>query len=242
MITALISRAHQKRLLPVLLVPLLLGCGSIGRDKQPDFLKPFAPSAPQHAKAFSQPLPSDYTLCVETAKTVAAQGHAIEAIKLYERAESLNPSAPALDSNLAPLYASTGNLSAAIERYQSCVNQFPKDVELCNNYAWTLMEAGRFPNAVAEATRGLQLDENNSRLLGTLAMIHYRQGDHLRALQGFEKAHGPVAAHHNLSLLEIDSGNLDAAKAHLQFANQANEEHSQSKVLLTALETHLSTR
>ncbi len=223
-----------------LLVLLSLGCGSIGKDKQQDFLKPFASAAPQEAKAFSQEIPSDYTLCIETAKTVAAEGHAVEAVKLYERAESLNPNAPSLDSNLAPLYASLGNHSEAIKRYQRCASQDPNNVELCNNFAWTLMEAERFSEAIAEATRGLTKDEDSQRLHATLAMIHYRQGDHVKALQGFAKAHGPAAAHHNLSLLEIESGNIESAKEHLRIANQSPEQTSQAKILLTALETQTS--
>ncbi len=223
-----------------LLVLLSLGCGSIGKDKQQDFLKPFASAAPQEAKAFSQEIPSDYTLCIETAKTVAAEGHAVEAVKLYERAESLNPNAPSLDSNLAPLYASLGNHSEAIKRYQRCASQDPNNVELCNNFAWTLMEAERFSEAIAEATRGLTKDEDSQRLHATLAMIHYRQGDHVKALQGFAKAHGPAAAHHNLSLLEIESGNIESAKEHLRIANQSPEQAYQEKILVSALETQSS--
>ena len=233
----------EKRLtiLPlVLLVLSSLGCGSIGKNKQQDFLKPFASAAPLGAKALSKKLPSDYTLCVETAKTVAAKGHAVEAIKLYERAESLNPTAPPLDSSLAPLYASLGNHSAAITRYQHCVKQDPNNIDLCNNFAWTLMEAERFPEAIAEATRGLKKDNESQRLQATLAMIHYRQGDHVKALEGFEKAHGSVAAHHNLSLLEIESGNIESAKEHLRIANQSPEPNSQANILLTALETQTS--
>ena len=62
-------------------------------------------------------MPSDHTLCVETAKTVAAEGHADEAIKLYLRAEKIDPKAASVDAQLAPLYAGVGNYPAAIERY-----------------------------------------------------------------------------------------------------------------------------
>lgn len=227
--------------LPLVWLTLLsCGCGSFGKDKQTDFLKPFAALGKQNRGFYSRPMPSEYSLCVETAKTVADQGHAVEAIKLYERAESVDPTATPLDSNLAPLYASTGNYSAAIKRYQRCIEASPQDVELCNNFAWTLMEAGQFTAAAAEANRGLRIDGENTRLQGTLALVHYRQGDQVKALRGFEKAHGPVAAHHNLSLLEIDSGNIDAAKAHLQIANQAIEPNPKAKVLLTALEMQTS--
>jgi len=215
------------------------GCGSIGKDKQADFLKPFATKS-SNTRGRTAPMPSEHTLCVETANAVASQGHAKEAIKLYERAESLDPSASSIDAKLAPLYASVGNHPAAIERYQRCVSQSPDDIELSNNFAWTLMEAGRYDQALAEATRGLQIDGDHARLQSTLAMIHYRQGDHAKAFQGFEKAHGSIAAHHNLSLLEIDSGNLDSAKGHLRIAKQSTEPNSQAEVLLTALETQPS--
>jgi tetratricopeptide (TPR) repeat protein len=238
MSTHLISARLIKNLSLAGLVLVSVGCGSIGKNKQQDFLKPLASSAAQSPKAYSQEMPSDYTLCVETAKTVAANGHAVEAIKLYERAESLNPTAPLLDSNLAPLYASLGNHSDAITRYQRSVSQDPNNIELCNNFAWTLMEAERFPEAITEATRGLKIDGESQRLHSTLAMIHYRQGDHIKALQGFEKAYGTVAAHHNLSLLDIEAGNIDSAKEHLRIANQSPEVNSQANILLTALETH----
>ncbi len=240
----MIDALTRRRLLICLplgcLTLLSIGCGSFSKDKQTDFLKPFATLGKQNAGIYSQPMPSEYTLCIETAKTVASQGHAVEATKLYERAESLNPTAPPLDSKLAPLYASTGNYSAAIERYKRCIEASPQDVEVCNNFAWTLMEAGQFTAAATEATRGLKIDADNRRLQGTLALVHYRQGDQVKALRGFEKAHGSVAAHHNLSLLEIDSGNVESAKAHLQIANQAMEPNSKAKVLLTALETQTS--
>ena len=102
------------------------------------------------------------------------------------------------------------------------------------------MEARRYDEALNEAMRGLQNDSDNARLQSTLAMIHYRRGDHAKAYQQFEKAHGSTAAHHNLSLLEIDSGNLEAAKGHLRIANQSPTPNTKTEVLLTALETEIS--
>ncbi|MDA7874179.1 pilus assembly protein PilF [Rhodopirellula sp.] len=241
MTTHLLCRMHMIILPLVLLLPLSLGCGSIRKDKRQDFLKPFASVAPSGERGHSQTIPSDYTLCVETAKTVAALGHAEEAIKLYEHAETLDSAAPSLHSQLAPLYASLGDYFAAIARYQLCTAQSPDDVELCNNFAWTLMEAGQFKQAIAEANRGLQINNHHTRLQATLAMIHYQQGDDAKALQGFERAHGPIAAHHNLSLLDIDSGNLESAKDHLQIARQSPETNGQAEVMLTALEAQTST-
>jgi len=216
---------------------LSVGCGSINQNRESDFLKPLASSST--AQAEREPMPSERSLCLETAKTVAKQGHTTEAIKLYERAEQLDLAATPLDAELAPLYAEVGKKDAAIERYRRGVERSPSDSELSNNFAWTLMEAGRFDQAIAEANRGLQTDANHVRLRSTLAMIHYRQGDRAGALRHFEQAFGSTAAHHNLAILDIDAGDLDSAKTHLQLAKQSNESNTETDLLTAALESRI---
>ncbi|SMP60018.1 Tfp pilus assembly protein PilF [Neorhodopirellula lusitana] len=219
---------------------LSVGCGSISKNRESDFLKPLASSNPSEFKRDS--LPSERSLCIETAKTVAGKGHAAEAIQLYDRAEQLDPTAAPLDAKLAPLYADVGKSDAAIERYKRSVQLSPKDCELANNFAWTLMEAGRFDQAITEANRGLQIEPNHVRLRSTLAMIHYRQGDLAGALRHFEQAYGLTAAHHNLAILEIDAGNHDSAKMHLQLAKQSTEPNTQTELLALAFDSQTSTR
>lgn len=236
------SRRFQHVIIFSLAILLSGGCGGIQKDRESDFLKPLASSSPNDTKVKREPMPSERSLCMETANTVAKQGHAAEAIQLYERAEELDPTAAPLDAKLAPLYANVGNQKAAIERYQSCVQRFPDDTELSNNFAWTLMEAERFGQAISEANRGLQIAPNHVRLRSTLAMIHYRQGDRSGALQHFEQAHGSTAAHHNLAILDIDAGDLDAAKAHLEIAKQSAKPNSQTELLVSALESPVSKR
>lgn len=231
--------------LSVMLLPALslsIGCGSIKKNRESDFLKPLASPTASQSKSARGPMPSERSLCIETARTVAGQGHAAEAIQLYERAEHLDRSAPPLDIELAPLYANVGKKDAAIERYQRCVSQSPNDTDLCNNYAWTLMEAGRFDQAIAEANRGLQNAPQHVRLRSTLAMVHYRKGDRASALQHFEQAHGTTAAHHNLAILDIDAGNLDSAKTHLQIAKQSAQPNSKTDLLISAIQSQTETR
>jgi len=103
------------------------------------------------------------------------------------------------------------------------------------------MEAGRFEQAIIEANRGLQIDPNNVRLRSTLAMVHYRQGDREGALRHFEQALGSTAAHHNLAILDIDTGNLDSAKMHLQIARQSTEPNTKTELLASAFESQMST-
>lgn len=220
-----------------LTLPLSSGCGGIPKNHESNFLKPLASSPSIESKRKHEPMPSERSLCMETAKTVAGQGHAAEAIKLYERAEQLDPSAAMLDAELAPLYADVGKQDAAIERYQRCIVSTPKDIELSNNFAWTLMEAARFDQAIAEANRGLKIAPDNIRLRSTLAMIYYRQGNRAAALKQFEQAHGRAAAHHNLAILDIDTGNLDDAKTHLQMANQSGQPDAKTELIIAAFQT-----
>ncbi|WP_145390084.1 tetratricopeptide repeat protein [Stieleria neptunia] len=238
----MINRRSRNATVISLALALSVGCSSIKKHRDSDFLKPLASSSPAESKAKREPMPSERSLCMETAKTVAGQGYAAEAIQLYERAEQLDPAAAPLDAELAPLYADVGNQNAAIQRYQRCVERTPDDVELSNNFAWTLMEAGRYDQAITEASRGLQNDSNHVRLRSTLAMIHYRQGDRAAAFQQFEQAHGSTVAHHNLAILDIDAGNLDAAQEHLQLARQSAQPNSKTESLVSALESHVSTR
>lgn len=232
------SRLRAWMMLSTLALPV--GCSSIDKNHDSEFLKPLGSSL--SAQSTREPMPSERLLCLETAKTVARQGHTAEAIKLYERAEQLAPTAAPVDAKLAPLYADVGNSDAAIERYKRCLLRSPNDIELANNFAWTLMEAGRFDQAISEIGQALQAEPDNVRLRSTLAVIHYRQGDHAGALRHFEKAYGSDAAHHNLAILDIDTGNFESAKTHLQIAKQSNKLDTKTQSLASVFESKGSIR
>jgi len=220
------SHFHSKRSLYaaslcVLTLALSVGCSGLKKNRSDDFVKPLGVTSTETNRR-SQTPPDERTLCMETAKTVAQQGHASEAIQLYQRAEELGPSQAPLDKQLAPLHAQLGEYDVAIERYQRLVSTSPQDAGLCNNFAWTLMEAQQFQQAVAQVERGLAIDADHQRLRTTLAMIRYRQGDRKSALAEFAKAHDATAAHHNLAVLEIDAGDLPSAQQHLRQASQVD--------------------
>lgn len=233
---------------PLLFATLLLtiapsiGCRSFKKTRDAELLPPLASSPSAELAAGSVPLPSDRVLCIETAHSVAKSGHAKEAIKLYERAEELEPDAEPLDTQLAPLYVQVGNHDAAITRYKRATQRSPDDAELSNNYAWTLMETGRLDRAIAEANRGLERHPGDLRLRSTLAVIHYHHGDRAKAMEHFEKGYGAGAAHHNLAVLDIDAGKLDSARNHLRLALQTEDPESQTETMLAALDSGLMDR
>lgn len=223
----------------VCLLSMSIGCTAMKQNRESDLVRPLAGTSVTDRILNRGKMPSEHSLCMETAKTVAAQGHVDEAIKLYERAQELDPKTPRLDRNLAPLYAQTGDYKNAIACYQRMIQSSPSDPELSNNFAWTLMEAGRFEQAIEEANRGLKIDTDNHRLRMTMAMSCYRAGDHNEAFGHFERVCGPAGAHHNLAILDIDSGNPDSARIHLRMADQLEHRITQTEAVSVALSNHL---
>ncbi|MCC9643194.1 tetratricopeptide repeat protein [Rhodopirellula sp. JC740] len=219
----------------LLVINAFAGCARFKRAEDSSFLKPLGQDKTElNAANRSKPL-DERTLCMETAKTVAAKGHANEASKLYLRAESLAPDQPPLDSELAPLLASLGQFEDSIQRYQRLTSSDPGNQDHCNNFAWTLMEARRYEEAIAEAQRGLELEPKQRRLRTTLAMIHYRRGERQLAERHFTEALGAADAFYNLALLDIDDGNLDSARQSLMRANQTPSPNPNAAKLLASL-------
>ena len=163
----------------------------------------------------SQPdtLPNEVEVCLETARSVAAAGHAREAILLYEKAEQL--SGEPKHRELAPLYAASGNTTKALERYREAVRYAQDDAELRNNLAWTPMEAGQLEESIEIARQGLLRQPNHPRLKTTSAVAEFKLGNRERAFELFRSVQGEAAAHHNIAMLEIDAGNESAANDRL---------------------------
>lgn len=169
-------------------------------------------------------LRDEQKLCAETAKTLANAGHAKEASLLYEKAESLSNNKLNFDHELSSLHASLGNHDQAIQRYNKVLKK-NVDAATVNNYTWTLLEANRIEDAYRSVTEGLRRFPNDERLKSSLAVIEYRRGNLDHAFKTFEELVGASAAHHNLAVLAIDSGDIAEGKKHLDLAMQ----HSNGK-------------
>ena len=178
-------------------------------------------------------LPSESQMCIETARSVAAAGHAREAMLLFEKAERL--SQKPLHRELAPLYAQLGQTDKAIDRYRQAFAGASDDVELRNNFAWTLLEAGKLQESIDVAQQGLADSPNHPRLMSTLAVAQFKLGNRQAAFELFRSAFGESAAHHNLAMLEIDGGNEGQAKHHLAQAVESPRSTPESKQFHQAL-------
>ena len=151
-------------------------------------------------------------LCVETARSVAQAGHYAEAIKLYQRAEELDPQANKFHAELADLYRVDGRTDAAIERYRLALDNSGDTLALYNNLVWCYLDAKRFEEGSRILAEALLEHPDAERLLAARACLCYHQGDHSKAYDHFKTLYGTAPALHNMALLDLAAG--DEAKAH----------------------------
>ena len=213
----------------------IVGCRSVSRSNT-DLVQ----SLGQHSSHPLEPLANSDTvskreLRIRTADSMAKHGHRREAIALLLSAEAADPNGKPLDRKLAPLLAQEKDFDESLERYRRALQESPDDLELHNNYAWTLMESGQLRQAMRAAEQGLKVDLDDSRLASTLAAIHYRSGDRQAAFDLFRKHCGESGAHHNLALLDIDAGNIPSAIQHASQSIQSSERAHASVELYDAL-------
>ena len=200
----------------LLLIPTL-GCQSMRAKKSSDFIKPLGRQALSSDAKHKTP-ESERELCIQTAKVVAERGHFTEAIALYEQAEKLDRDLPALDRELANLYAQSGQVDLSVKRYRLAIEKTPNDADLRNNLAWTLLESNRLDQAIQVINESLQQFPQNRRLQSTQAIASYHAGDRQAAIQQFTSLYGPSAAYHNVALLDIEFGNQQSALVAIEHA------------------------
>lgn len=215
------------------------GCSYLKQSRHGESPLGFSPGA---ALASADTTPAgERELCVNTARTVAANGHAKEAILLLEKAEQLAPEQP-MDKELAALYAQDGRFDAAVQRYRSMLRNDPSQTDSHNNLAWTLMEAGRLDEASAAIQVGLAVKPSDRRLRSTSAMLAYRQGKRQSAWEQFRGLYGDSAAYHNLAVLDLEQGMLESASQHAALATQYPNCSQESLVLRNTLDQQLAQR
>jgi len=162
-------------------------------------------------------------LCIETAQSVAAEGHYAEAIKLYERAEQLSENGEAFDLQLANLHAEMGEYENAMERYQSHSFTKEMDASTINDYVWACIGAEQYRRAAEVLEQGRSDFPSDERLKSTSACLAFYAGDEKESLRIFSDLYQVPGAYQNLAVLAIESGDSERAVQYLKRAmNMAN--------------------
>jgi len=215
-----------KLLMILVVVGLSSGCNSLAKFKREDAKsesrpKPTDSPASQLGVALPAMKPGDdRELKIIAADQMTKHGYWSEAVELYLEAEAMAPRKPKLDAQLAPALAGAGQYSKSLQRYRGLVKDNPKNASLVNNYAFTLMESGDNVAAETEFRRALKLDPKFENAAVNLGLLLARQQRHDEALAVLIPAIGEAAAHHNLGVVAIDSGDEETARK--QFAIAAS--------------------
>ncbi len=162
----------------------------------------------------------DRELKLIAAEQMAEHGYWNEAVDLYVEAESMAPKKPKLNEQLAPALAGVGRYTESLQRYRAMIQDDPKNVKFINNFAFTLQESGDLSGAEAEFRKAMSIDPSFENAAVNLGLLLARQQRYGEALQVLEPAIGEAAAHHNIGVIAIDSG--DETTARLQFAKASS--------------------
>jgi TolB-like protein/DNA-binding SARP family transcriptional activator/Tfp pilus assembly protein PilF len=107
-----------------------------------------------------------------------------EAIKFYERAQSLNPNYSPILGELARAYALTGRAAEAVPLYDLSIRLSPKDPNLAtilSNRCSAQLMLGKYIEAVADCEEAMKLGSAADNLLARLAMANLWAGNQARA-------------------------------------------------------------
>lgn len=110
-----------------------------------------------------------------------------KAVQRYQLAIEIDSTRYEPYVNLAAEYVHRDDLDKALGYYLKAYQLKPDDSNVMNDYAITLLTAGKFEEALGLYQRILEKDPRNVNALVNLAMIHARQGETERALDTYSK-------------------------------------------------------
>lgn len=169
--------------------------------------------------------------CIAVAQELEKARRDQEAIALYERALSFNPSCKGITHRLACLSARTGEDEAARQRFEAAVKESPRDPQPMNDYGYFLFSRGEYKAAEKQQRRALELAPKSELFQSNLAMTLAAMLKYDESLELFERIVGPAAARSNLAVLMARNGDKDRAEKMLQDASVIDPSISQTEVV-----------
>jgi Tfp pilus assembly protein PilF len=176
--------------------------------------------------------------CMAAAEEMQNTGRAAEAILLYEKARSHDPSLKSVAHHLAVLYDAQGDSTKSLVEYQKALECEPKNANLLSDWGYYHYERKNYAEAETALRKALAIDANHSKAQTNLGLVLAAQGRFDESFAAFSKVVGPAAAHSNLGVLLAKQGRCEEAKQAFHQALALDATLQQPKVFLEYLESH----
>jgi Tfp pilus assembly protein PilF len=116
--------------------------------------------------------------CFNAGLAAAKRGRNNDAAGYYRQALAADPGLQAAAQNLTVALLASGKAEEALPIYEDYLNSNSTDLDMVNNYAGALSEAGRSTDAVLQIQKLLYKDPKNTRAYKTLARIYFLAGSY----------------------------------------------------------------
>ena len=175
--------------------------------------------------------------CFVAAEEMQNSGHSEQAIALYEKARSKDPSIKSVSHRLATLYDAQGDSTRALGEYNKATEIEPKNPNLLSDVGYYYYKRGNLAEAEQWLRKALALDPSHQKSLSNLGLVLAGQGRFDESFQAFSKVVGPAAAHSNIGVLMAKQGRYDEAKQAFHQALTMDATLQQPKVFLAYLDS-----
>ncbi len=156
--------------------------------------------------------------CLATARELAHQGRDAEAIEMYQRARRFDPKTKGVARRLAVLYDKQANVEAAQHEFQLAFEESPRDAELWNDFGYYQYQHQRFQEAEQAFRKALELKPELSRAKINLGLALGEQRRYDESFETFRCVISESAARHNVGIMQLRHGEINAAELSLQNA------------------------
>ncbi|MCE9530045.1 MAG: tetratricopeptide repeat protein [Planctomycetes bacterium] len=216
---------------------LCISAGCLGIDRKtfdPGSLK--VNSEMESPQKMELPTKEGAKACLATAQMLEKSGKNPEAIALYEKARTSDPSHKNVCRRLAVLYDRQGEFEKAEIEYNKAIALFPRDANLLNDAGYSNFCRGNWTLAEDYLRQAIEIDPDMKRAWTNLGMVQVHQGKVSAAYETFLHAVPEPQARCNLAFAFILMGNQKDAIAQYRLALELDPNLQIARDALTKLE------
>jgi Tfp pilus assembly protein PilF len=178
-------------------------------------------------------------VCVAAAESLAADGHAAEAVAQYEWAREIDPGVK-VARRLAVLFDREGKPERALTEFRRALREGPRDAGLFNDLGYCYYRQGEYREAESWLRQAVAINPSYDRAWVNLGLALGKQQRYGESCSAFAHAVHPARARANVAVVLAEEGRLEEAKASLRHALAREPDLQLAKVVLAVLEQSAS--